>query len=145
MTTPLSQRFFKAIWYLLSPMRSRYLQHEGGLQIPPQERLGPADMMEVGHAGNISKNRCKGVRTALRHRHSPLAEGQGPEIPVDDAQQLLGPGQAQGHVATVKVLHVVAALQVLMHIALACTAAEAKLTRPASMKAAQTWTCLCTA
>ena len=81
---------------------------------------------QAGAAWNLSKSGCRGVRTALRHQPSPLAEGQGPKVPVDDAQQLLGPRQAQGHMAAVKVLHVVAALQVLIHPTLACSARESQ-------------------
>ena len=89
---------------------------------PLARTAGAWTCAHAGAAYNIRKSGCKGVKAALGDEHSPLAEGQRPKIPVDDAQQLLGPGQAQGHVTTVKVLHVVAALQVLIHPALACSA-----------------------
>ena len=54
----------------------------------------------------------------------PLAECQCAKVAVDDIQQGLGPGKSQGHMANIKVLHVVAALQVLMHISLAFTTAQ---------------------
>jgi hypothetical protein len=50
---------------------------------------------------------------------SPLTEGEGAKVAVDDAQQLLGTRQPQRHMPHIKVLHVVAALQVLPHIPLA--------------------------
>ena len=51
----------------------------------------------------------------------PFAEGKGAKVAVNDPQQLLGLGQAQRHMPYPKVLHVVAALQILMHISLTCT------------------------
>jgi len=51
----------------------------------------------------------------------PFAEGKGAKVAVNDPQQLLGLGQAQRHMAHPKVLHVVAALQILMHVSLTCT------------------------
>ena len=51
---------------------------------------------------------------------SPAAEGQGAKVAVDGRQQRLCAGEAQGHVAHIEVLHVVADLQVLTYIPLAC-------------------------
>ena len=55
---------------------------------------------------------------------SPSAEGKCPKVPVNGGQKLLGTWQAQRHVTHVEVLHVVTALHVLSHIALACTHSE---------------------
>lgn len=54
----------------------------------------------------------------------PPAEGQCAEVLVDCCQQCLGTWQPQRHMAHVKVLHVVGALQVLTHVALASAAAH---------------------
>ena len=43
------------------------------------------------------------------------AEGEGAKVLVDDAEEVLGSWQPQGHVAHVEVLHVVGALHVLLH------------------------------
>ena len=50
---------------------------------------------------------------------TPFAEGQGAKVAVYDPQQLLCLGQTQRHMPNIKVLHVMAALQVLMNISLA--------------------------
>jgi hypothetical protein len=50
------------------------------------------------------------------------AEGQCAKVLVDGPQQGLGTWQAQRHMPHIKVLHVVGALQVLTHIALASAA-----------------------
>ncbi|KFM23270.1 hypothetical protein F751_3461 [Auxenochlorella protothecoides] len=62
-------------------------------------------------------------RGPLPHTHTkpcaPSAEGQRAKVAVDGGQEGLGAGQAQGYVAHLEVLHVVADLQVLAHVALA--------------------------
>ena len=50
---------------------------------------------------------------------APFAEGQGAKIAVYDPQQLLCLWQTQRHMPNIKVFHVVAALQILMHISFA--------------------------
>ena len=52
----------------------------------------------------------------------PLAEGQGAKVAVYDPQELLCLWQPQRHMANIIVLHVVAALQILIHIPFACGA-----------------------
>ena len=54
-----------------------------------------------------------------RSFHSPSAEGKSAKVLVYCAQQLLGSGQAERHMAGIEVFHVMAAFQVLPHIALA--------------------------
>ena len=56
----------------------------------------------------------------------PFTEGKGAKVAVNDPQQLLGLGQAQRHMPHPKILHVVAALQILMHISLTCTTASSQ-------------------
>ena len=52
---------------------------------------------------------------------TPLAECQRAEVPVNRCQQLLSPRQTQRHMADIKVLHIMTALEVLTNIAFACT------------------------
>mmetsp|Transcript_36851 Transcript_36851/g.83100 ORF Transcript_36851/g.83100 Transcript_36851/m.83100 type:complete len:333 (+) Transcript_36851:849-1847(+) len=47
------------------------------------------------------------------------AEGEGAKVAIDNPEKLLGLGHPQGDVASVEVLHVVTALEVLMHDSLA--------------------------
>ena len=52
----------------------------------------------------------------------PAAEGEGAKVLVDGRQQSFGSGQPQWYMPCLKVLHIVAGLQILMHQTLACTA-----------------------
>ena len=52
--------------------------------------------------------------------NTPFAECQRAKIAVNNTQQLLGLWQAQGHMTNPKILHVMAALQVLIYIPFAC-------------------------
>ena len=63
-----------------------------------------------------------------RHlRRSPAAEGKGPKVLVNGGQQRFGTGQPQRHMPDIKVLHVVAGLQILMHQPLPCSSTTADL------------------
>ena len=74
-----------------------------------------------------------------------LQKASVPKLRLMTFRRAFARGSRQRDMAHIKVLHVVAALQILMHIALACTATQAKLKELASRKAAQTRACLCTA
>ena len=66
---------------------------------------------------------CVKGRNSTR-RCLPLAKCQCAKISIDDIEQGLGSGKSQRHMADVKILHVMAALQVFMHISLACVAVD---------------------
>ena len=53
-------------------------------------------------------------------RYVPAAEGQSAKVLVNRVQQLLGSWQPQRNVANIKVLHVMARLQILPDIAFPC-------------------------
>ena len=63
---------------------------------------------------------CSNPRSSCRRPASPLAECQSGEVLVNGGEKGLCAREAQGDMAGVEVLHVMAGLEVLMHISFAC-------------------------
>eukprot|EP00958_Prasinococcus_capsulatus_P003796 scaffold347_cov380-Prasinococcus_capsulatus_cf.AAC.5 len=98
-TIPTSHRFFSAIKYLVSPIPASAptISWEPDSTRPHASAAGPAGLT---------------VQVAA-------AEGQCAKVPVDDVEQLLRARKPQVHVSDIEILHVVRALQVFPHVALA--------------------------
>ena len=78
---------------------------------------GRCTHLDDPHVAQVAQ--CQEVLLLARPINPASAEGECVEVLVDKVEELLGLGQAEGDVAHVKVLHVMRALEVLAHVALA--------------------------